>query len=227
LTGITIDAKSQALSAEILNSKGMVFLREGNLRKARSLFEDAIQSRSVAGIAGGLGDAQTLHNIGTIYFRQRRYHQAEQPLLRSAKITEQVLGPTHPELTITLATLGEVYTQLGRFAEAMNQYDRCLAILRATTPRLNGRIIRVLQGVSSTYLKRGDKASAERTLSEAVGLARKTTLSDDPGIPDMLESYANLLKQSGKSVQAHDIRAEAQRLRAANALTVRAPADHH
>ena len=33
LTGITQDARSQALSAEILNSKGMVFVREGNLRK--------------------------------------------------------------------------------------------------------------------------------------------------------------------------------------------------
>jgi tetratricopeptide (TPR) repeat protein len=227
LTGITKDARSQALTAEILNSKGIVFLREGKLRKAHSFFEDAIQSRSGAGIGGGLGDAQTLNNIGTIYFRQRRYTLAEQPLLRSAEITEQVLGPTHPELTLTLATLGEVYTQLGRFAEAMNQYDRCLAILRATTPRLDGRIVRVLQLVSSNYLKRGDKASAERTLSEAVGLARKTTLSDDLGIPDMFDSYANLLKQSGKNDQAQDIRAEAKRLRAASALTVRAPADHH
>jgi hypothetical protein len=45
----------------------------------------------------------------------------------------------------------------------MNQYNRCLAILRVTTPRLDGRIVRILQLVSSNYLKRGDKASAERT----------------------------------------------------------------
>lgn len=217
------DPRLPSLTAEILNSKGIVLVRQGSLGKARTLFEEAIRTRSAAGIDGGVGDAQTWSNIGTIYLKQKRYALAEQPLLRSIEITERILGPSHPDLVLTLANLGEVYTQIGRYAEAMNQYDRCLAILRNSKPTLDGRIARILQLVSTTHLKQGDKASAEKALADAVDLARHTSVIDDPSVPDMFDGYANLLKQVGKTEQARQIHAEAQRMRAALALTVRVP----
>jgi tetratricopeptide (TPR) repeat protein len=221
------DPRIQGLAAEIHNSKGMVLLRQGKLGKARDLFEGAIRIRSAAGIDGSLGDAATLSNIGSIYLRQRRYAQAEPFSLKSLELTASLLGPSHPDLTLTLPGLAEVYFQMGRYADSMRLYQRSLAILailRDASPRLDGRIAGILYLVSSNYLKRGDEAGAEQALTEAVELVRHTNVMDDPGVPDLFDSYATLLRRLGRTDQARQAHAEAQRLRAATALTTRVPA---
>jgi tetratricopeptide (TPR) repeat protein len=215
------DRKTQALAAELSNTKGIVLFRENSLGKARDLFEEALRIRRAARLEGGSGDGGTLNNIAMIYIKQRRYAQAEVPLLRSIEITSRVLGPSHPELTLTLANLGEVYTRLGRYSEAMEQYQHSLSILWNMSPRLDGRIARTLELVSSMYLKQGDKADAESAFADAIEFARRVKVADDPGIPDMFDRYAALLSGLGKPDQAQDVHAEAQRIRVAAALTVR------
>src|SRR5262249_37628362 len=150
----------------------------------------------------GIGYAVTLGNIAMIYVKQRRYAEAEVPLLRSIELTTRVLGSSHPDLTITLPTLGEVYTRLGRYSEAKEQYQRALAILWNTSPRLDGRVARTLELVSDMYLKQGDKTDAESAFTDAIDFARRVKVEDDPGIPDMFDRYAALLRGLGKLDQA-------------------------
>jgi tetratricopeptide (TPR) repeat protein len=218
------DPRIQGLAAAFHNSKGMVLLRQGKLGKARDLFERAIRIRSAAGIDGGLGDAATFSNIGSVYLAQRRYAPAEQLFLKSLELTARLAGPSHPDLTLTLPGLAEVYFQMGKYADSMAVYQRSLAILRDASPRLDGRIAGILHLASSNYLKRGDEAGAEQALTEAVELVRHTNVMDNSGVPDLFDSYATLLEQLGKTDQARQAHAEAQRLRAATALTIRVPA---
>lgn len=215
------DRKTQALAAEMANTKGIVFFRENSLGKARDLFEEALRIRRAAGLDGAVGDDGTLNNIAMIYIKQRRYAQAEAPLLRSIEITSRVLGPLHPDLTLALPSLGEVYARLGRYSEAMEQYQRSLSILRNMSPRLDGRIARTLELVSWMYLKQGDKTGAESAFTEAIEFARRITVAEDPGLSDMFDRYAALLSRLGKPDQARTIHVEAQRLRLTAALTVR------
>jgi tetratricopeptide (TPR) repeat protein len=158
-----------------------------------------------------------------IYYKQRRYAQAEVLFLKSIEITSRVLGSSHPDLTLTLPTLGEVYTELGRYSEAKEQYQRSLSILWNMSPRLYGRIARTLELVSSMYLKQGDKTDAESAFTEAIEFARHVTVTEDPGLPDMFDRYAALLRRLGKPDQARNVHVEAQRIRLTAALTVRVP----
>jgi tetratricopeptide (TPR) repeat protein len=218
------DRNTQALAAELANTRGIVLFRENSLEKARRLFEEALRIRRDAGLDGGVGDDGTLNNIGMIYVKQRRYAEAEVPLLRSIEITSRVLGSSHPDLTLSLPTLGEVYTRLGRYSEAKEQYQRSLSILWNMSPRLVGRIARTLELVSGMYLKQGDKTDAESAFTEAIDFARRVKVADDPGMPDMFDRYAALLRKLGKPDQAREVYAEAQLIRVAAALTVRASA---
>jgi tetratricopeptide (TPR) repeat protein len=213
----------QLLNAEIANRKGIVFLRQDKVNKAMDFFQQATRTRAALGITGGLDHAQTLTNVGMIHLKRHRYTQAEQSFVQSLAIREPILGTSHAELTFTLVSLGEVYFQTGRYAESMAQYERSLAILRATTPRLNGRIARILQLVSENYLKQGNKTAAEHALADAVELARHTNLNDDVGLSDIFDSYANLLKQLRRPDEARQMHDEAERIRAAKALTIRVP----
>jgi hypothetical protein len=103
----------------------------------------------------------------------------------------------------------------------MEQYQRSLSILRNMSPRLDGRIARTLELVSWMYLKQGDKADAESAFAEAIELARRVKVAEDPGLPDMFDRYAALLSRLGKPDQARGVHAEAQRIRGKAALTVR------
>jgi tetratricopeptide (TPR) repeat protein len=223
LTRTLKNPESRSLTAEILNSEGIVFFRKEQFGKARGLFEQAMQVRADAGLGDSLGDAQTLNNIGMIYLKQHRYGQAEGPFVRSVDITVRILGPAHPDVALTLANLGEVYTETGRYRQGMDQYEQCLNILRTATPPLDGRIARTLQLVASNYLKQRDKIGAEHALAEAIERVRRTSVTDDPEIPALFDSYANLLKSIGKLDEARQAYAEAKRIRAAIALTVRVP----
>jgi len=215
------DRNTQALAAELANTKGIVLFRENSLRKARDRFEEALRIRRDAGLGGGIGDAGTLNNIAMIDVKQGRYAEAEVPLLRSIEITSGALGSSHPELTLTLATLGEVYTRLGRYTEAKEQYQRSLSILWTMSPRLDGRVARTLELVSGMYLKQGDKTAAESAFAKAIDFARRVKVEEDPGLSDMFDRYAALLRRLGKPEQARDVHAEAQRIRVEATLTVR------
>jgi hypothetical protein len=74
------------------------------------------------------------------------------------------------------------------------------------------------------YLKQGDKTAAESAFTEAIEFARRVKVKEDPGLPDMFDRYAALLRRLGKPAQARDVHAEAQRIRVEAASTVRVSA---
>ena len=211
----------QELSAQILNCLGLVYFRQGKLGRAETLLGQAIGIRSAAHDLGVV-DAQILANLGSIYQRQHKYQKAEESYKRSLEITEQRLGPLHPDLTLTLGNLGILYTELRRYSEAKDQYRRSLTILEQTRPALDGRIVRTLHWLSKIYVQEGNKTSAESVLAQAVEIARRNP-APDPEMPMLLDSYADTLKSLGKLQAALSLHAEAKRTRAAMALTVRVP----
>jgi tetratricopeptide (TPR) repeat protein len=214
-------ADSQLLEAEILNSQGILFWQQGKLRKAQRLFENAMRTRVAAGVPNELGDAQTLNNLGLIYRKQHKYLEAERAFLTSIAITARKLDPSHPDLTLTLGNLAELYTAMGRYDDASVQLERCLMILRGLDQPLYGRMVRTLGLAGSNYLKQGDQRKAVQSFQEVIDLSRSVTLKE-PILPEIFDSYAELLQEQGNTGDAMDLRADAKRMRIKNALTVRA-----
>ena len=158
---------SQLLMAEILNSQGIIFVEQGKLGKAQVLFESAIRTRAAAGVKEELGDAQTLSNLGVIYRKQHKNVEAERAFLQSIDITVRMLGPSHPDLTITLANLAEFYTAIGRYEDAHMQLERCLAILRGLDQPLNDRMARTLDMYAELLQKQGRSNDARDLRADA------------------------------------------------------------
>src|SRR5262249_29185757 len=145
--------------------------------------------------------------------------KAEELLKRSLEITEQRLS-SHPDLALSLSNLGGLYVEMRRYREAEDYYRRSLTIWEQMTPVPVGKIERTLHDLSEAYLKDGEKTSAENVLAQAVDIARRNPLPDFE-TPKILDAYADILKSSGKLQEAQHLRAEAERIRATMALTVR------
>src|SRR5262249_16181401 len=139
-----------------------------------------------------------LNVLGAIQQGQRKYAKAEESYKLSLAVTEERLGPMHPDLTLTLINLGALYTEVGRYREAEAQYQRSLAILERTGPALDSRRVRTLHGLGKTYFKEGEKTSAEATLVQAVELARRNPVASGE-VPTLLDTYAMVLSGLGKS----------------------------
>jgi len=228
-------ARAQTLAAQILTSLGVIYSVQGKLKRAETVLAQSVRISSSALADFDPGDvprsqpddrrqvlASGLNVLGAVHQGQRKYEKAEEFYKRSLEVTEERLGPTHPDLTLTLINLGALYTEVGRYREAEAQYQRSLAILERTGPALDSRRVRTLHGLGKTYFKEGEKTSAEATLVQAVDLARRNPVASGE-IPTLLDTYAAVLNGLGKLEEAQRSRAEAKRTRAAMALRVRVP----
>src|SRR5262249_23012695 len=101
------------LTAQVLNSIGVAYFRQGKAGKAESYFNEALSLVSDSGIPFDRGEL--LNNLGAVYYAQKKFEPAKHALEQALDDGEQHLGPSHPDLTLTLAALGALYTRMERF----------------------------------------------------------------------------------------------------------------
>jgi len=208
------------LTVEIFNNLGVTYSRQGRFKKAEQLFQQALQTvegtEAFEAYAGRI-----FNNLGGVYCEQRKYALAEEFMTKSLMLTAAQVGPAHPALTDTLNSLGIVYTNIGRYADAEAQFQRAIAILgqRGVTES-DVRMARSLKGLADSYIKAGRKTEAAIVLERAVLVARRNLTH--PEMVNILEAYSRLLVELGKPREAKEIRSEAQRARVTTAITVRA-----
>src|ERR1700680_3213919 len=74
--------------------------------------------------------ARLLSNLGTLYYSQARYREAE-PLLSRAIAVWSVSSPESVDFAITLHDLAAVYRAEARYADAIPLYERSLNLREA------------------------------------------------------------------------------------------------
>jgi tetratricopeptide (TPR) repeat protein len=203
----------------VLNSFAVVYLRQGNLSKAESYLNQALQTVSVSGAS--FPTPQILLNLGALNYEKRDFKKAEKFLKEALQTSEAEVGPDHPDLTFGLVSLAMVYTQLGNYSEAEKQYQRALQILEPHKSSFETRTARVLHSLSMTYKKEGRQAEAETALGQAATLARRH-LAERADMAAILEDYSDTLKRQGKRKEAEEWRGEAKRARVAAGLVISA-----
>jgi len=205
--------------AQVLNSIGIVYYRQGKLSKAEQLFTEGVMLLPPA--SGIYGPADLLNNLGAIYHARRQYDKAEEYLTKALSIIEGQVGRDHPDLTFTLSSLAILYTDSRQFAKAEQQYRRALSLLESDPATFQTRIARLLQGLSRTYIAAGRYADAEAALSEAAAIARQQ-VGLHPDMARIMDDYAERLGNNGRVKEAEELRGEARRARVAGSLVINA-----
>jgi tetratricopeptide (TPR) repeat protein len=211
------------LMSAILNSLGMAYFRTGKLGKAEKTFEDALMAANAGPDSGER--PEILSNLGATADGQKKFARAEELLKEAARLTAIQLGPIHPKLTFTLAAMGRLYSDTGRFAEAQAMYSRCLEILERNDEAFAVRIALTLRALGEAYLKDGKRDQAATALRRASDTARQHL--EHVSMPEILEAHAQFLLSTGKLDEARSLKAEARRARIAIESTVRAFSSFH
>src|SRR5260370_38132193 len=69
-----------------------------------------------------------MNGLAEVYRVQGRWADAEPLYRRALRIRELMLGPDHPEVSVTLNSLGLLSFDRGRYVEAESAFKRALAI---------------------------------------------------------------------------------------------------
>jgi len=202
----------------ILNSFGVMYYRQGKIKEASKFFNEAFQTASAETLQNR-GDL--LNNMGAVYHALREYGKAEDYLKQALAITESIVGPEHPDTTLSLTPLGVLYIDMGKYAEAEKQFLRALRILNAHEPVLDTRVARLLHGLSIVYRRTDRQPEAEEALARAAILARRN-ISRNPAMPLILDEYAQALRKTGKTKEAEELRGEIRRAKVEAGLVINA-----
>lgn len=116
------------LELTLLNSLGVLHLKQAQYDQALDRFDRAIRIGEAAFGPDDMRLAATLNNIGVILRRKGKYDEARERFERSLAIRERTLGTTHPEICSPLLNIGTVLKMKGDEDGALVYYRRSLAI---------------------------------------------------------------------------------------------------
>jgi tetratricopeptide (TPR) repeat protein len=216
-----IDAQ---LRAEILNGRGIIYFHQGQLGKAKTYLARAAQIIPASIEPWELSAKDILNNLAGVYQNSGENRKAEQTYKRALELTEIRVGPSHPNVAPTLTNLGALCVEWKRYKEAESYFQRSVQILAQPETGTNEyRLMEALYGLRKTYMKENDPIRAEPILRRAVVIARRNQNQPFliPEILHLLDDYEAVLRNRWNSEDADLLDAEAQRIRAAAAFTVR------
>jgi len=213
------------LNAEILNGQGIIYFYQGQFGKAKTYLTRAAQIMLVPTEPRDLGGEDILNNLARVYQRKGEVQKAEQTYKRALELAEMRLGRSQLNLVAPLTNLGTLCINLKRYKEAEAYFQRSLRILEQSgTASDEYRVMEALHGLGKTYVKENDQVRAESALRQAADIARRNQNQTIliPEILQVLDDYSTVLRDLWNPADADRLNAEAQRIRAAAAFTVRA-----
>ena len=171
--------------------------------ESQGLYDPAVawseQCLFVTQIRFGLDHSQvalSMNNLGTLYFAQGRYKEAETLFLKSLQLTKLFLEKDNPQLemawgdwAITLNNLAMLYYEQGRYSDAEPLHKKCLKL-----HRLLGNdhplVATSLNNLAMLYSAQGRYTEAEPLYLQALEIRKQKLGDEHPYVATSLNNLA-------------------------------------
>jgi CHAT domain-containing protein/Tfp pilus assembly protein PilF len=133
---------------------------------------------------------------------------------RALKIAEKNPGPEHATVTMSLATLAQLYEQKHDDKQAEQSYLRALTI--ADKPNSGEEpffLVTLLNGLGRVYVTKRDFVRAEPLFKRALELQQKSVGADDPDLATTLTNLGTLYQAQGDYLRAEPLLVRALAIR--------------
>lgn len=174
-------ASRLAALAKILDDRGQYAAAEELFQRAIKLLEEKLGPEH-PNLSGPLS------NYSRLLSARRRFDEAEALLRRSLAIEEK-LGAGNPSTFQTWNTLGILFREQGKYAEAEQSHANALELLKKIASPPQSAIADTQHGLASVYRAAGRTLEAQRLEQEVLALREKIL---GPLHPDVAQSLGNL-----------------------------------
>ncbi|MGF1476216.1 MAG: tetratricopeptide repeat protein [Geminicoccaceae bacterium] len=155
--------------AWVLNALAVAYHDVGRLDDARTRYLEALKRQETIWGPDDPRLAVILSNLGELERISLRYQEAEKHLLRAAELLERI-GDNRAERGLVFNNLAAVYTQSGRYLDAMPLLERTLALEEARLGEDHPDLVPLLDAMAlvMTELDRPAEARAYRERADTI-----------------------------------------------------------
>jgi CHAT domain-containing protein len=138
-------------------------------------------------------------------FRAGRYQEATPLAEETLRLDERALGPTHPQVAVSLNNLAELHRQQGHYAQAEPLYRHALAILEQALGPEHPNVALNLNNLASLYQHQGRYDEAEPLYRRALAISEQTLGLTHPQVALSLNNLAMLYQAQWHYAQAEPL----------------------
>jgi len=146
--------------------------------------------------------ARLLNETGRYLNDHAQYEQTKPLYERALAINEQVLGPNHPDTTLSLNNLAFLYNRHGDYEQAKPLYERALAIREQVLGPNHPNTARSLNNLAFLYNRHGDYEQAKPLFERALAINEQVLGPNHPDTATSLNNLAGLYDSQGDYEQA-------------------------
>ena len=156
--------------------------------------------------------ANPLTNLGTTYYRLRRYGDALDTYREALRLLDLGGNGTDERLVRPLHGMGAALRGLDRCAEAITPFRRAVEILRNREGLYTGSQLPLMKELIGCYTAAGQQAEAGRDQQYAFTVAETAFGKEDPRLLGPLDDYARWQESVGQFSAARVLHARAVQL---------------
>jgi tetratricopeptide (TPR) repeat protein len=145
---------------------------------------------------------------------QKHPHDADTMLKRVAAFQERTYGSQHPALAATLSNRGLALMDMGKHADAEEQFRLALQIYEENYGPNSSDASDVMIPLAGAM--QGRTSEAEALYGRAITIAETAYGSHHPQLASALENYSNFLRRQNRGDEADTVANRAQTIRVKN-----------
>jgi tetratricopeptide (TPR) repeat protein/predicted Ser/Thr protein kinase len=173
------DSGDETYQAECLNDIGTVYFAKGQYDDALAYYQQALQLREKLKVPGEI--VETVYNLGETSAKLGQYGQALSQYLRALDLHRN--AGDKRGAAIDSYSMGSLFGHQGRYGPAVNSEAEAVKTLRELQDR-SPTMAEILSGYGGALADAGRAEEAQKTLNEALSLARE--LKSQPVIAQAL-----------------------------------------
>lgn len=206
--------------ANTKDALGAVYLQEGQLEKADSMFISSLKEKQDMYERESPEIAQSIFNLGLVASAQENWENAKKYYQESEGIRARVMGADHPKRADVLFELGEISWTQGKSAEALAQWRHSLQIYAQHFGITHLHTLQNLIWLSEVFDGMNQPDSVQHYLKLAwggamgqnVAVPNLTTLDSfsiaryTPEVLDLANFHLRLMLNKGDALSADDLK---------------------
>lgn len=149
--------------------------------------------------------ATALNDLGSLYWSQGKYTEAEPIFQRALTIREKALGSEHPDVAAILNNLAVLFWNQGKYPEAESFHKRTIAIKEKTLSPDHPELAQSLNNLANLYRDQGKYKDAEMLYKRALEIRKKSLGHEHPDTAQSLNNLAILYRAQGKYAEAEPL----------------------
>jgi tetratricopeptide (TPR) repeat protein len=184
-------------SAECYGNLGLVYQELNQHEQALEHLHRAIELNQARAVSTQRAAIQ-FNNIGTVYYKQKKFNQAKLNYEQALKLRVECLPPTHPDIAQSYSNIGAVSYAQKDYDGALSSFTQAVEIKSASLPSDHPSLAITFNNIARALACQGLYEKALPNATKAVEISTKALTENHPQTQEFITSLQTIRQQLSK-----------------------------